>query len=342
MILRYPSSRAPLTEFGILIPASKNRSERILEALRSVPGLENDGEWLIGPDGSRVTREDLERVHSPEYVKQLFGPGLESVITQVFELVNEDGSYNRYDPLRATRPLSEMFDGSLSGLSGSYQVGKEALSRGFCFYLGGGAHHAHYGFGHGFCIVNDTVIALRKLQADGLIRTAWVVDVDAHKGDGTAALTEGDETITTLSVHTASGWPLDLPRTMKDGSEHPSFRPSNIDIPVAAGEEHLYLPWLGAGLARLASGESGNAHPDIAYVVDGADPYERDELPSTAGLRLSLEQMTARDLLIFETLHALGIPQAWLQAGGYGEHAWEPYPPFLAHALTVMRSRGTR
>ena len=214
-------------------------------------------------------------------------------------------------------------------MAGSYQVGKEALTRGFCFNLGGGAHHAHYAFGHGFCIFNDTVTALRKLQSEGLIRTAWVIDVDAHKGDGTAALTLDDSSIVTLSVHMAHGWPLDLPKLLPDGTPHPAFIPSDIDVPVDAGEEAEYVPRLARALEVL----DGYPRPDIAYVVDGADPYELDQLTSTRALRLSLAQMLERDLTIYEFLEERNIPQAYLMAGGYGEHAWEPYPRFLERVI---------
>ncbi len=329
VVLRYEGTRAPIREFGILIPTARNRPEQILSALRANPALGSESDWLIGPDGSTIARADLERVHDPAYVDRLFGDGLESVLVSVFELIDEHGAYHRYDPTIATRPLSQMFDGTLRALAGSYQCGREALRRGFCFYLGGGSHHGHYAFGHGFCVVNDSVVAIRRLQHDGEIRRAWVIDVDAHKGDGTAALARGDESIITLSVHMAHGWPLDLPELDADGSPHPSHIPSDIDVPVAAGEEASYVPRLTGALEEL----SRYPRPDIAYVLAGADPYEHDELPSTADLRLTLNQIYERDVEIFDFLRRLSIPQAWLMAGGYGERAWEPYPPFLSHAL---------
>jgi acetoin utilization deacetylase AcuC-like enzyme len=329
MILHYEGSRVPARDYGILIPTARNRPRRILDALRDTAELAPESEWLLGPDESTIEREDLQRVHDPLYVERLFGEGLEQVLISVYELVDESGAYHRYDPAIATRPLTEMFSGTLRGLAGTYQCGKEALARGFCYYLGGGAHHGHYSFGHGFCVVNDSMIAIRKLQSERRARTVWVIDVDAHKGDGTAALTEGDESVKTLSVHMAHGWPLDLPEFDATGVRHPSYTPSDIDVPIEPGLEHTYIPALGASLAELASGP----RPDLAYVLDGADPYEKDELPSTQGLRLTAEQMLSRDMLIFETLRRLRIPQAWLMAGGYGEHAWEPYPPFLTHAL---------
>jgi acetoin utilization deacetylase AcuC-like enzyme len=74
---------------------------------------------------------------------------------------------------------------------------------------------------------------------------------------------------------------------------------------------------------------SGKEKPDLVLVVDGADPYEHDELPSSALLRLSLEQCLERDNFIYRYVIDRNIPSAWIQAGGYGERAWEPSAHFL-------------
>ena len=230
-------------------------------------------------------------------------------------MIDVDGNDHRYQPGLAARPLAELFDRILiRGGGETLQCCRRALESGFCFYFGGGMHHAQKDYGAGFCVVNDLVVALRRLQAETRIRSAWVIDVDAHKGDGTAALTAGDDSITTLSIHMAAGWPLDQPERGADGRPNPSFIPSTIDIPIAAGEEPVYTRRLGEGLERL----SGAGRPDLALVVCGADPYELDELPSTAGLRLSLAQLLERDQLVYSFLKTRGIPGAWVMAGGYG------------------------
>ena len=82
-------------------------------------------------------------------------------------------------------------------------------------------------------------------------------------------------------------------------------------------------------LNRLA----GMSSPDLALVVDGADPYEHDELPSTRLLRLSKSQMMERDTLIHSFLQTRGIPAAYLMSGGYGERTWEVYYQFLERIL---------
>jgi acetoin utilization deacetylase AcuC-like enzyme len=330
MILYCPGNGLPLRELGILIPIAPDRVGPVLKALRAHPVLgPRESEWLMGPDGSTITRDDLLRVNTPRYVDQIFGDGVDSAIIKAFELVDDEGNYHRYDPARATLPLRKLFEQSLRGIAGTYQCGKEALSRGFCFHCGGGSHHGHPDFGHGFCILNDSATAIRRLQAEGRITTAWVIDVDVHKGDGTAAMMTGDSSVTTLSVHMANGWPLDNPEFDSDGNRHPSFTPSDIDVPVDVGEEAHYLPRLEKALLELDARDA----PDIAYVLAGADPYEKDGLESTGQLNLTLEQMNERNLMIYEFLKDRNIPQAWLMAGGYGERAWEPYPSILTYAL---------
>lgn len=329
MVLHYPGG-IDLTDYGIEIPVAPDRTEQVLAALRADHTLaSHEPRWLIGPDGSEISREDLLRVHSPEYVERAFGSGVEGLMLEVFELLNADGSYHRYNPDNARRPLVELFDQWRHWMTGSYQCGSEALARGFCFYLGGGAHHGHHDFGHGFCVFNDIVTAIRRLQAEGSIATAWVIDIDAHKGDGTAALTADDPSVTTLSIHMGQSWPLDLPRVDSVGRITPWFTPSNIDVPVMPGTEIDYLPRLRHALTQL----DGQPRPDIVYVVDGADPYEHDELPSTSDLKLSLAQMLERDRMVYDFLLSRTLPQAWLMSGGYGVRAWEPFAGFLKQVL---------
>ncbi len=330
MLLYTPQRRAPLADYGILIPVAPGKADRILAALRAHPVLgPREPEWHIERDGAGMGREDLLRAHSRRYVDELYSPRLERAIVRAYELEDEQGHPHRYDPSRATRPLVELLDGALENAAGTYQCCMEALRHRFCFYLGGGAHHAHRDFGHGFCLVNDSMVALRRLQAQGAVRRIWVIDVDAHKGDGTAEIASGDPSIVTLSVHMARGWPLDGPERDAAGRLNPSFIPSDIDVGIEAGDEASYLPRLQAALHELDSG----ARPDLALVLAGADAYEKDELPSASLLRLSKEQMLERDLLIYRFLKERSLPRAFLMAGGYGEYAWEVYPPFLERAL---------
>jgi hypothetical protein len=248
----------------------------------------------------------LERVHDARFVARLYdgspGGGLEKELLSTYELIDSDGKPHRYEPDRALRPLAALFDTILAQVSASYATARLALSGagptpGFAFFLGGGMHHARRDAGSGFCLVNDVMIAVARLRAEGRVGSVWVIDTDAHKGDGTAELAATDEDTLTLSIHMASGWPLDA-------------------VTVEA--------------ARREGRDDSRAPLVPSDVVDGAGPHAHDGRASPAGRALSLDQCLERDRLVHRFLSDRGIPAAWLMAGGYGERAWEPTAAFLS------------
>lgn len=264
---------------------------------------------------------------------------------KTYELIDENGHLRRYNPEEASRPLSELFSTIRTQVWGTYLSCRLALTHdvpglpefadnpGFCFYLGGGMHHARRDSGSGFCLLNDIVIAARRLQSEGLISSIWIIDVDAHKGDGTAELTYGDRSILTLSIHMADGWPLDPESLARAVPGKAPLVASDVEIPISRQDQASYLNRLSASLTKLES-LSGGTWPDLAIVVDGADPYEKDELPSSGDLQLSLETCVERDLMVLRFLQDRSIPSAWLMAGGYGDRAWEPPAHFLKQLIT--------
>jgi acetoin utilization deacetylase AcuC-like enzyme len=330
MLLYDESQKLGLFEFGIEIPVLDSRATNAFAALKDHRNLgPKIDQWHIAAIDETITKADLLRAHSRAFVEKLFSPELEKEIIRTYELVNEQGAYHRYNPDNARLPLPKLFERILLEIAGTVQCCRIALKKGFCFAFNGGMHHAQHDFGAGFCLLNDIVIAIRKLQAENRIRSAWVIDLDAHKGDGTAALTQTDESIKTLSIHMAHGWPLDGKAYDSAGQRNPSFLPSDIDIPIAGGEDHLYVARLQEALRQMER----LSRPDIAVVVCGADPYEKDELPSTGTLRLSLAQLDERDRLVYEFLKKRQIPQAYLMAGGYGQNSWQVYAQFMEWTL---------
>jgi acetoin utilization deacetylase AcuC-like enzyme len=103
---------------------------------------------------------------------------------------------------------------------------------------------------------------------------------------------------------------------------------SDIDLPIASGEEGLYVSRLAEGLEKMEA-LAGSRKPDLALVVDGADVYEKDGLLSTSCMAMNLEQILERDQLILSFLQKRNIPSGWVMAGGYGPDAWEPTANFL-------------
>jgi len=322
--LYHPLLRIKLWNYGIEIPIRDSRVTKSWEYLNNHPRFNPD--ILLAPPETFLTKEDFLRVHQQDYIDRLFETRTEEELIKVYELIDEKGEYNRYNPQKSQGSLKELLQEAVRMATGTYHAAKEALQEGFVFYFGGGMHHGHYDHGSGFCPVNDILTAARKLQAEKKASLIWIIDVDAHKGDGTAAITQEDDTIRTLSIHMAEGWPLD---DQGDTSQNPAYLPSDVDIPIHSGEESEYNQRLKAGLETLAA----QGLPDLAIVVDGSDPFKEDELPSTQSLNMELPQLLERDQLVYSFLQDRGIPTAFLMAGGYGESSWKVYSQFFGWLL---------
>lgn len=334
MILSIENSNASLQDYGIQIPLLADRYTNTLAALRNHPSLGKCVQsWLVTADPKPFTHEQLLRVHHKDYVSALLSQDPLKVMGEVFEFIEADGSFNeRYIAQSTNRPMSELVHKRLAHAAGTLLACETALAKGFCYFLGGGAHHAMTHGGRGFCVVNDIMVAVRDLQSRERIQRVWVIDVDAHKGDGTAEITINDDSVQTLSIHMQRGWPLDESPLDDAGLLKKCFWPSTVDVPVPEGGESVYLELLKNGLRQLELGERG-LKPDLAIVVDGSDPYEKDVLKSAMPLKLTLEQCIERTQYVHDWLKQRGVPQAYVMAGGYGPENWRVHAGFLERVL---------
>jgi acetoin utilization deacetylase AcuC-like enzyme len=143
-------------------------------------------------------------------------------------------------------------------------------------------------------------VAVRKLQADGFIRRAMVVDVDVHHGNGTAAIFAGDTDVFTLSIHQFNNYPDDKP-------------PSTLDVHLEDGVgDDEYLARLRAAYTPALRG----FRPELLVYVAGADPHWTDQL---GGLMLTMDGLLRRDRLVLGHALAQRVPVAVVLAGGYSQ-----------------------
>ena len=239
-------------------------------------------EDFVAPEPA--TDEDMRLVHDPEWVAKL-----------------RTGTLSYHDILRLEIPYSrQMVDAFWLAAGGSMLAASRALEDGIGFNIGGGFHHAFPGHGEGFCAINDIAVAVRRLQRDGRIRRAMVVDCDVHHGNGTAAVFANDASVFTLSIHQLNNYPSEKPL-------------SSLDIHLADGTgDAEYLHRLGNGYrASLVMFK-----PELVIYVAGADPYREDQL---GGLMLTFEGLEERDRLVMWTALTHEIPVAVVLAGGYAQ-----------------------
>jgi acetoin utilization deacetylase AcuC-like enzyme len=191
------------------------------------------------------------------------------------------------------------------------------LRGGFGANLGGGFHHAYPDHGEGFCAIHDVAVAVRRLQADGAIQKAMVVDTDVHHGNGTAAIFRGDPSVFTISIHQEKNYPAHKP-------------PSSIDLNMMdRADDDEYLGALVPAVQKALD----EFRPELLFYVGGADPFCEDQL---GGLSLTKNGLKERDRRVFEEARRRGIPVATTLAGGYARRVEDTV---RIHVNTILAAR---
>jgi len=228
--------------------------------------------------------EDILLVHKPEYLQKLRENRLSA--TEILRL--------------EIPPSPGLFKASVICVGGTILGAKIALEQGVGVHLGGGFHHAFPGHGEGFCVFNDPACAIKRLQKDGLIKRALIIDCDLHHGNGTAYIFRDDPNVFTFSIHQQNNYPGIKP-------------PSDLDIGLDDGTgDEEYLAKLSDTIPNIIQ----RFKPDFIMYVAGADPYQDDKL---GGLSLTMEGLKERDRRVFAWARRQNIPVSMVLAGGYAQ-----------------------
>jgi acetoin utilization deacetylase AcuC-like enzyme len=192
----------------------------------------------------------------------------------------------------------KMAERSRRSTGATIAASRAALTEGFAANLAGGTHHAFADCGEGYCVFNDSAVAMRVLLEEGSIRRGIIIDCDVHQGNGTAAILADDTRVFTFSIHGAKNFP---------SRKHPS----DLDVPLPDGvDDAFYLDALQRGLDQALS----HGPFDIAIYLAGADPFEGDRL---GRLKVTKQGLARRDLMVLDSCQQANIPVAVAMAGGY-------------------------
>ncbi|MFN2171253.1 MAG: histone deacetylase [Candidatus Promineifilaceae bacterium] len=235
---------------------------------------------LQSPEPAR--KKAILRAHDPEYIRRLF-----------------EGKLTDKEIRRVGLPWSpQIVKRTLYSVGATIAACRAALLEGVAVNLGGGTHHAFYDRGQGFCWLNDSVIAARAMQAEGLAENILIVDCDVHQGDGTAAITKDDPSIFTFSIHGKNNFPYHK-------------ETSNLDLELENGADNRsYLDALVNSLTACLM--SFNA--DLVIYLAGADPYRKDRY---GRLSLTKAGLAQRDRIVLGRLNENRLPVVITMAGGY-------------------------
>jgi acetoin utilization deacetylase AcuC-like enzyme len=248
--------------------------------------------------------EWLTLVHTPEYVTRTLG-----------------GDWTAAQVRSLGLPWSEsLVTRARAALYGTVMAARSALVHGVAGNLAGGMHHAFPDRGEAYCLFNDIAVAVALLRRDGAARRPFVLDLDVHQGNGTAACLAGDASAFTFSLHARHNYPLRKERSTLD-----------VELDDAAGDDAM----LSALEAHLPAALDAHA-PDLVFYQAGVDALASDRL---GRLQISLAGLAERDRRVFGWLAERRLPVCVLLGGGYSR---PPEDAIEAHVNVWRAARAAR
>ena len=158
-------------------------------------------------------------------------------------------------------------------------------------------HHATREQAMGFCYLNSIAIAALDALASGIARVS-IWDFDAHHGNGTEEICEGNAQLRYVSAHQHPAYP--------GTGSHSRGNIFNFPLPVESSAAHQ------AAVLRQSWDCAREFEPQLILVSAGFDGYARDPLLS---LSLHLEDYRSCG----EWMAQSAIPSAAILEGGYSD-----------------------
>jgi acetoin utilization protein AcuC len=298
-------------------PFNQFRLKLTLDLLKKLGAI--DERSIIPP--KQASEEELALIHDRSYIQAVkeagqgtlspdkaenYGLGTED--TPIFPNMHEASSFLVGGTLTAV-------DYVMTGKA------KHAL------HLGGGLHHGFRGKASGFCVYNDSSVAIKYLQEKYNARVLYV-DTDAHHGDGVQWSFYEDPNVCTLSIHETGRYLFPGTGNITERGQGKGYGYS-FNIPLDAfTEDDSWLHAYQTSLQEIAA----FFKPDVILTQNGVDSHFYDPLT-----HLSASMKIYREIpkLAHEIAHTY-CEGRWIAVGGGGYDIWRVVPRAWAHIWLEM------
>ncbi|MTH52801.1 acetoin utilization protein AcuC [Bacillus mangrovi] len=195
--------------------------------------------------------------------------------------------------------------------------------------LGGGLHHGFRGKASGFCVYNDSSVAIKYMQEKHHARVLYV-DTDAHHGDGVQWTFYDDPSVCTLSLHETGRYLFPGTGNVTERGHGAGYGYS-FNIPLDAFTEDE--SWLDAYRESFTE-VVRFFKPDIIFSQNGADAHYLDPLTH---LSSTMEIYKEIPKLAHELAHEY-CGGRWVAVGGGGYDIWRVVPRAWAMIWLQMQN----
>lgn len=283
-------------------------AERIVAAQKALDAL---GDRLRIEPGRMIDPADLERLHSPAYIR----------------FVQESAKKEHSSLSSDTFASSATYETALLA-AGTAQTAVDAVLQGECrrsfALVRPPGHHAEFGRSMGYCVFNNTALAAEfAIRRLGLQRIL-IIDWDVHHGNGTQHLFEADPRVLFFSIHQSPLFP-GTGHVTEVGHGRGEGYTVNVPLPKGCTDADYTMVF-----ERILGPLAESYLPELILVSAGFDAHAEDPM---AGMRLSAAgfgEMTRSVMAMAEAL--CGGRLALILEGGY-------HPDALTESLTAVLRR---
>lgn len=308
--------------FGSHHPFNQFRIKLTIDLLKAAGAL--DDSQIVPPRAA--TDDELCLIHDPSYVQAVKQAGkgqLRDEVAENYGLGTED------------TPIFEGMHEASSFLVGGTLTAVDLVMGGkalHALHLGGGLHHGFRGKASGFCIYNDSSVAIKYLQDKYKARVLYV-DTDAHHGDGVQWSFYDDPGVCTLSIHETGRYLFPGTGNINERGQGKGYGYS-FNIPLDAfTEDESWLNTYSTAIREVAD----FFKPDVILTQNGADAHYYDPLTHLYGTMNIYREIPK---LAHEIAHQY-CEGRWIAVGGGGYDIWRVVPRAWSLIWMEMAGKGT-
>ncbi|WP_308788477.1 acetoin utilization protein AcuC [Planomicrobium stackebrandtii] len=183
--------------------------------------------------------------------------------------------------------------------------------------LGGGLHHGFRGKASGFCIYNDSSVAINYLKTKYNARVLYI-DTDAHHGDGVQWSFYDDPDVCTVSIHETGRYLFPGTGNINERGSGQGYGTS-FNFPIDAfTEDESFLEIYRTSMKEIIE----FFKPDVILTQNGADAHYLDPLTHLYGTMNIYKEIPR---IAHELAHEY-CEGRWIAVGGGGYDIWRVVP----------------
>lgn len=294
-------------KFSDTHPFNQKRLVLTIDLLREMNALPEE---LIVP--ARVaTNEELLLAHDERYIEIVKKAGRGEISPEAGE---------SYGIGTEDTPIFENMHEASARLVGGTLTAVDYVMEGkaqHALNLGGGLHHGFRGKASGFCIYNDSSVAINYIKKKYGARVLYI-DTDAHHGDGVQWSFYDDPDVCTVSIHETGRYLFPGTGNINERGSGQGYGKS-FNFPIDAfTEDESFLEIYRTAMKEIVE----FFKPDIILSQNGADAHYLDPLTHLYGTMNIYKEIPK---IAHELAHEY-CGGRWVAVGGGGYDIWRVVP----------------